>query len=287
MGGLHDAGAVGELVHGGGEHQGGGAAVGGGQRAGGVENLEGAEQRVVAALTGVRGSRSPSGPVCGFGEGVEQGLEVLGRLAGQLAGDRALTRPHAGAATGCDAGARPRCHETPRPDRRGRTGRSRTWPAGPDRGHGRSRAARSHTAVPTGRRADRRSCPSSPRPWPRPGSRSHPRPARPRSADAAASTVSPVSVRRGVTAAASLTRPAASRAPILSASRSNTAVFFAPRSNASPSASTCAIRPSCFDLDRLLLNLQFAQPIQHCRAGQRCCAHMFDSISSEEETPDL
>ncbi len=46
----------------------------------------------------------------------------------------------------------------------------------------------------------------------------------------AASTSSPVSVRRGVTAAANRTRPAASRAPILKTCRNNTAVLFAPRS---------------------------------------------------------
>ncbi len=88
MGGVHDAGAVGELIHGRGQHEGGGAAVRGGQRAGGVKNLEGAEQRVVAPLT--RGARVTLTVRAGvwLAQGVEQGLEVFGRLAGQFAGDR-------------------------------------------------------------------------------------------------------------------------------------------------------------------------------------------------------
>ncbi len=88
MGGVDDAGAVGELAHGRGQHQRGGAAVRCRQRTGGEKNLEGAEQRVVAPLT--RGARVTLTVRAGvwLAQGVEQGLEVLGRLAGQLAGDR-------------------------------------------------------------------------------------------------------------------------------------------------------------------------------------------------------
>ncbi len=110
MGGLHDAGAVGELVNGRGQHQGGGAAVRGGQLAGAVEEFEAAEQRVVAALSRGAGVTFAVRALVGFGEGVEQGLEVFGGLAGQFAGDAARTRPGGGAGSGCGAGVRLRCH---------------------------------------------------------------------------------------------------------------------------------------------------------------------------------
>ena len=70
--GLHDAGAVGVVVDGGGEDQGGGAAVDGGQRAGGVEQLQCFEQRVVAALSGGARVAFAVGAGVRFAEGVEE-----------------------------------------------------------------------------------------------------------------------------------------------------------------------------------------------------------------------
>ncbi len=197
---------------------------------------------------------------------------------------RCLIRPHAGAGSGCGAGVRFRCHETPRLDRRGRRGRWRSGPASPGRARQRSRAARSHTGVLTGRRAGRRSCPSSSRPWPRPGPKSTRRRApgrglrvlrfdqltgdQPRRRDRQRQLHPPSRIVR-----ADPQRVAQQHGRVLRTQSHRPVV----RSQPARSGASCSTSM------RLLVTLEFAQPIQHCGAGQLRAAHAFDNTLSEEE----